>query len=93
MSFVKRQSEDSFVGYTCKFCNSPTASTTLSMFGARCARCYEVYCKEPTPARKYPDSIPNNSMAWAYRLKWRHEQGEELSEIQIEKYKQALRIE
>jgi hypothetical protein len=95
MSYVKRQTEEtSYVTYTCRFCNSPASAEALSALGARCSRCFEVYCKDVWPAMKFPDGlIPQNHLAWAHRLKHRHDAGEKLSGIQVEKYKIALRIE
>lgn len=76
----------------CMVCKNPTSASVLSTLGRRCSRCYEVYCKAPPPAKTYPEHLPDGMLAWAHRLKWRHEQGESLSAIQIEKYKKALRI-
>jgi hypothetical protein len=34
------------VKLACSFCGSMAAWDTLSVYGARCFRCYEAYCKE-----------------------------------------------
>jgi len=93
MSYIKRETEDTYVSYTCRFCGNAASAETLSMLGARCGRCYEVYCKEPVEVRKYPESLPTGHLAWAHRLKWREGQGEKLSKIQTDSYKLALRIQ
>jgi hypothetical protein len=33
----------------CRACGTATLIATLSNYGARCFRCYEDYCREPTP--------------------------------------------
>lgn len=79
--------------YTCAFCFSPTTAEVLSTLGARCSRCYEVYCKDVQPAMKFPAGlIPQTHLAWAHKLKYRHEMGDRLSKIQIDMYKTALRL-
>jgi hypothetical protein len=94
MSYVKRETEGTYNAYTCKFCNSPASAEALSTLGARCSRCYEVYCKDIWPAMKFPAGlIPQTHLAWAHKLKHRHDCGEKLTGIQIEKFKIALRLE
>lgn len=78
----------------CRLCGSDTSFETLAMLGARCGRCYLAYCSNVPAAPKVPDSaIPQSSkkgLEWAYRLRWRHQQGEDLSRLQIASYRGAL---
>ena len=94
MSYIKRETEPStYVNYTCRFCFAPASVEALATMGARCGRCYEVYCKDVQPARKFPAGvIPQTHLAWAHKLKYRHEQGERLTKIQIDMFKTALRL-
>lgn len=77
--------------YKCLVCQKSTAPSVLSTFGSRCNACYTEYCKAVTPPRVTPEFKGNKQ--WALRLQWRHQQGENLSDYQIEKYKQCLGIE
>lgn len=77
--------------YKCSVCHKPTAPNVLSTFGARCNSCFTEYCKAIPEPKKYPEF--KGSHGWALRLQWRHQQGENLSDLQIEKYKQCLGVE
>lgn len=94
MSYIKREPEGKVISsYTCHVCFSPASFEALTTMGARCSRCYEVYCKDVQPAMKFPAGlIPQTHLAWAHKLKYRHEMGDRLSKIQIDMFKTALRL-
>jgi hypothetical protein len=78
----------------CTFCGDSAAHATLATFGARCGRCYAEYCRNPPKGVNVPASaVPGDAggLAWAYRLRWRHQQGEKLTTTQIGAYTEALR--
>jgi hypothetical protein len=73
----------------CLFCREPTLRETLSLYGARCFKCYEAYCREP---RVFHDvgKKSDDPRAWAYALQRRHEAGERLTPAQVNAYKAVI---
>lgn len=80
---------------TCMFCKGTASHETLVSFGARCGPCYGAYVRAPVhDFSKVPDSaVPDKESphAWAYRLRWRHQQGERLTPYQIEAYQSMFK--
>lgn len=81
----------------CMYCGQHTLVETLSQYGARCLPCFEAYCSQTGTGRKARgidraaiERIGNGGeggpMAWADRLRERHQSGERLTRAQIEAY-------
>ena len=77
----------------CMVCGHPTAWDVLSMHGARCYPCYQQYCRAdpewPEPV-KLPAIEHNSRLSWAYRLKWREERGDHMTQVQKTLWREAL---
>lgn len=77
----------------CLWCGIRATYDTINTLGGRCHSCYTHYCRAAEPARKFPaGSVPAGAgyRAWAYRLKWREEQGEGLTPLQKSHWRDAL---
>ena len=66
----------------CTLCSRPTKRETLNAYGARCFRCYELYCAERTPSPDVGDKRTGDPRSWAYALLHRQQNGERLSAVQ-----------
>lgn len=80
---------------TCGWCGRDTQRETLATYGARCRPCFDAYCAEKPPRVEQPPAgvVPPGPRAWAYRLQWRHQQGERLTPAQVSMYRECLRNE
>ncbi len=82
--------------HLCRYCGDETPYETMATLGARCGRCYAAYCAV-LPRVPYVDeaaAVPAgtpDSLKWAYRLRWRHRNGDTLTRAQIESYQQVLK--
>lgn len=77
----------------CRWCGAETAYETMSSFGARCGSCYASFCRRKAEHPKVPVSqLPKDARGadWAYRLRWRHQQGEALTAAQVSMYREAI---
>jgi hypothetical protein len=78
----------------CRWCHQPTDYDVLANLGARCSDCYAVFCSNVPPRKPVPPSgvIPptDSGAAWAYALRWRHEQGERLTMAQVAMYREVI---
>lgn len=76
----------------CSWCDTPTARSTLNTFGARCYRCYRAYCEayQPVPLLPAIGEKAMNPKAWAKTLQQREKNGERLSPVQRQMWRDAL---
>lgn len=78
----------------CRWCHQPTPHDVLANLGARCGDCYADHCRTIPPSKPSPPTgvVPSNAggAAWAYRLRWRHQQGEALTMAQVSMYREAI---
>lgn len=74
----------------CRWCDTPTAHSTLSTYGARCYPCYLAYCREAQPSPDVGDKRNRGSRDWARALKHREESGERLSPAQRDMWREAI---
>jgi hypothetical protein len=77
----------------CGWCSTPTDRNTLSTFGARCARCYQAYCREPQPPGLLPSKAAKDAdpKAWARLLQAAERDGTALTAVQQSSWREALR--
>lgn len=91
---LARREEPGPVVHQCRWCGAQTAYATMSSLGARCSSCYDAYCRRlpERPPEAPPSAIPPHAgpAAWAYRLRWRHQQGERLTAAQVSMYAEAI---
>lgn len=79
---------------SCSFCGLPTLRDALVHHGARCLRCYDAYCAQmPQDIRVPAEAIPSDAgkLDWAFRLRWRHQQGDRLTLAQVDCYRTAVK--
>lgn len=78
----------------CRWCGVETSYDTMAKLGARCVRCFDAYCRSaPKPPHVPPEAVPPGTpegIKWAYRLRYRHQQGERLTKAQIDSYREVL---
>lgn len=89
---MAKQREEVAPSMCCTFCNRSTTFEALATLGARCPACFESYCRMAPKAPHVPAAATAGAAPgteWAYRLKWRHEQGERLTKAQIETYREV----
>lgn len=81
-------------GATCRACGTAAPLDTLSSHGGMCFGCFSAYRRErqAMPARVPDSAIPVGAggAAWAYRLRWRHQQGERLTATQVAMYRETI---
>lgn len=73
----------------CLSCGAVTPHDTLRMLGARCHRCYLLYCSELPRA---PDSGDKTAdpKSWAHQLRRRELAGERLTKPQRDMWRSAI---
>ena len=74
----------------CQFCGAAAPQKALVEFGARCAKCYEAYCRAPQLRPKHTGDKDKGPLSWAHALKLREEEGESMSQAQRDSWRAAL---
>ena len=77
----------------CTVCKEITAHEDLMTYGARCWKCYDIYCRTAPPFIAEPNKYhENDKKAWAKRIMDKHNEGRPVSKIALEFAKEALKI-